>query len=360
MTQTHPSDEEAEPLAHPIDVVRIMKFATDVGRSLGLADDDGQLLADTLVKADLWGHQSHGMMRLSWYAARIRSDATRKSAVPERVVDAGAIAVLDGHDGIGQKVAKIAMAEAIVRAKRHGIGAVAARNSGHFGTAMYFTRMAAAENCVGILTTNASPAMAPWGARQKSVGTNPWSIAAPAGTRDPMVLDIANTAVARGKLYLARKKGTEIPQGWAMNAAGAPTTDPSEGIAGIILPMAGHKGYGIALMMDVLSGILSGSKFGSAVHGPYEPNATSGCGHMAIALNIAAFRSASDFAADMNALIKELKSAPLAQGFSEVFYPGELEARAEVDNRRNGIRYPQGTLRDLAQLAHELGLPPLA
>jgi LDH2 family malate/lactate/ureidoglycolate dehydrogenase len=359
MTQAPPNEEHDEPLAAPIGVERIMSFAIDVGRSLGLTEDDGHLLADTLIKADLWGHQSHGMMRLSWYAARIKSGATRKSVAPELVVDGGAIAVLDGHDGIGQKIAQAAMTEAIARAKQHGIGAVAARNSGHFGTAMYYTRLAAAENCIGILTTNASPAMAPWGARKKMVGTNPWSIAAPAGVRDPMVLDIANTAVARGKLYLARKKGMEISQGWAMDLSGVPTTDPRDGIEGLILPMAGHKGYGIALMMDVLSGVMSGSNFGSAVHGPYEPNATSGCGHMAIALDIAAFRSVADFDGDMEALIRELKTAPLAQGFSEVFYPGELEAKAEVANRREGIRYPQETLRELERLAQELQVQPL-
>jgi LDH2 family malate/lactate/ureidoglycolate dehydrogenase len=144
------------------------------------------------------------------------------------------------------------------------------RNSNHFGTAAYFTRMAARDGCVAILATNASPAMAPWGGRGRVVGTNPWSIAAPAGRHGVVVMDIANTAVARGKVYVARQRGEAIPAGWAIDADGAPTTDPAAAIAGAILPMAGHKGYAISLMMDVLAGVLTGSAFGAAVGGPYQ------------------------------------------------------------------------------------------
>ena len=162
--------------------------------------------ANTLVQADLWGHQSHGVLRLSWYVARLLAGVCEPVAKPELVVDAGAIAVMDGKDAMGQVLTARAMEDAIRRAKAHGIGAVALRNSNHFGTAMYFTLMAARAGCVGFLSTNASPAMAPWGGRKKTVGTNPWSWAAPAGRHPPMVLDIANTGVARGKIYLAKQK----------------------------------------------------------------------------------------------------------------------------------------------------------
>src|SRR6185503_7101301 len=133
--------------------------------------------------------------------------------------------------------------------------------------------------CIGFLSTNASPAMAPWGGRKKIVGTNPWSWAAPAGTHPPMVLDIANTAVARGKIHLAKQKGQSIPAGWAIDRDGAPTMDPAAALDGVLLPMAQHKGYAIAVMMDMLSGVLTGSAFGSAVHGPYQAEHRSGAGH---------------------------------------------------------------------------------
>ncbi|MDQ0356459.1 LDH2 family malate/lactate/ureidoglycolate dehydrogenase [Rhodoplanes tepidamans] len=320
-----------------------------------MADDDAALCADTLVQADLWGHQSHGVLRLPWYAARLKSGACDPRGRPEIVVDAGGIAVIDGHDAMGQVVTAFGAREAIARARRHGIAAVAMRNSNHFGTAMYFTLMGPPQGCVAFLATNASPAMAPWGGRRKTVGTNPWSWAAPAGDRAPLVLDIANTGVARGKIYLARQEGRSIPEGWALTADGAPTTDPTEAIAGIILPMAQHKGYGIALVMDVLAGVLTGSAFGADVHGPYEPGQRSGAGHLMIAIDIAAIQPLDAFTARMGELIMSLRRVPTAQGFDEILYPGELEARRDAENRRCGLALPADTRADLARLAAETG-----
>ncbi len=278
---------------------------------------------------------------------------------PELVTDAGAVAVIDGNNGIGQIVAKHAMEEAIQRAKRHGIGAVAVRNSGHFGTAMFFTRMAARAGCIGFLFTNASPAMAPWGAKEKRVGTNPWSIAAPAGRYHPMMLDIANTAVARGKLYVARQQGKQIPDGWALGPDGSPTNDPLKGIAGTILPLAGHKGYAIATMVDVLSGVLSGSGFLSEVVGPYEPEGKSGVGHFAIALHIEAFRSITKFNQDIEELIEKIWETPKAPDTEKIYYPGELEALNEAHLKQHGVKIPVKTLNGLNAEAKKLGIPAL-
>lgn len=340
----------------PITPDRLLDYATAAYVRAGMAEPDAHLAADTLVQADLWGHQSHGVLRLPWYVARLRAGVCDPVAQPELVVDAGAIAVMDGHDAMGQVLTARAMEEAIRRAKAHGIGAVALRRSNHFGTAMYFTLMAARAGCVGFLSTNASPAMAPWGGRRKTVGTNPWSWAAPAGALAPMVLDIANTGVARGKIYLARQKGQPIPEGWAITAEGVPTTDPAEAIDGIILPMAGHKGYAIAVMMDMLSGVLTGSAFGTGVHGPYQTEQRSGAGQFMIALDIAAIQPLAEFGARMERYIAELKSVPLAQGFDEVVYPGELEARNDARHRAEGLALPPDTLADLRKLADELGL----
>src|SRR5471030_1388426 len=170
---------------HRVTPDSLLDFATAVYERAGMPTADAKLAADTLVQADLWGHQSHGVMRLSWYVARLKTGVCDPVAKPELTVDAGAIAVLNGRDGMGQVLTARAAREAVKRAKAHGIGAVALRNSNHFGTAMYFTLMAAREGCVGFLSTNASPAMAPWGGRKKAVGTNPWSWAAPAGSHPP-------------------------------------------------------------------------------------------------------------------------------------------------------------------------------
>ena len=335
---------------------RLRDFATAVYVVAGMPEDEARLAADTLVQADLWGHQSHGVMRLSWYFARLRAGVCAAIARPETIVDFGAIAVIDGHDAMGQVVARMAAREAIARAKRFGIGAVAVRNSNHFGTAMYFTLMAPPEGCVAFLSTNASPAMAPWGGRRKAVGNNPWSWAAPAGKHPPFVLDMANTRVARGKVYLAKQKGLPIPADWAIDRNGEPTTDPTEAIAGVILPMGDHKGYAISVAMDMLSGVLSGSAFGARVQGPYQAEHRSGAGHLMIALNIEAFQPLPVFDARMEELIAELKSVPLAKGFDEILYPGELEARNAADNQARGLDLPDDTLHDLSRLARETGL----
>ncbi len=333
-------------------------FASAVMRHFGLPPADAALVADSLVQADLWGHSSHGVMRLFWYADRLASGAMRARTAPTTLVDTGALVLLDGGDGVGQVVAMRAMELAVERARLHGIGAVSVRNSGHFGTAMYYTRRAAEASCIGFLTTNASPSMPPHGGREKRLGNNPWSIAAPVGPdQPPMLLDIANTAVARGKLFLARQKGAPIPLGWAIDTDGAPTTDPVAGIAGAILPMAGHKGYGVTLMMDVLAGVLSGSEFGGGVTGPYMPEGRSGAGHFAFAVDITRLRPIADFEADMARLVGTLKTTPRAPDVEEILYPGEPETRAEALHRKTGIAIPDATATELRERGASIGIP---
>ena len=241
----------------PIPAGRLRDFATAVYVKAGVPEVDARVIADTLVQADLWGHQSHGVLRMGWYLARLRSGVMKAVTTPRLVVDAGAVAVLDGGDGVGQVLSLRVVQEAVARAKAHGVGAVGVRNSNHFGTAMYYTRLAAEAGCVAFLCTNASPAMAPWGGRRKAVGSNPWSIAAPCGKHPVMMLDIANTRVARGKLYLARNQGLPIPPRLGAQRRRGTHHRPVAGIAGIILPMAEHKGYAISVMMDMLSGVLT-------------------------------------------------------------------------------------------------------
>ena len=331
-------------------------FATRVLERLEVPPDDAALVADSLVQADLWGHGSHGMLLLPWYAARLRSGATTAHTDPVVLVDTGPLVLLDGRDGIGQVLAERARVLAVQRARTHGIGAVGVRNSNHFGTAMWFTRRAAHEGVVAVLTTNASPAMAPWGGRRKVLGTNPWSIAAPAPGGRVVAVDIANTAVARGKIYLAKNRGEPIPDTWALPADGAPTTDPAEGVLGVVLPMAGHKGYAITFLVDVLSGALTGSGVGTEVHGPYEPEAGSRAGHLFLAIDPAALGERADFEARVQRLIDEVKDVPLAEGFDEVFYPGEVEDRAETANRAaGGVVLAADSVADLRRLGEESG-----
>lgn len=334
----------------------LKNFASLVYQQYGVPGIDADILADTLIQADLWGHQSHGMLRLSWYAERLKKGTMKSETKISYVSDFGAIGVLDANEGIGQVIAMAAMKEAIKRAEKFGIGAVAVRNSNHFGTCMYFTRQAVEHHCIGFLTTNGGPAIAPWGGMKKTIGTNPWSYASPAGKYAPLILDIANTAVARGKIYLAKNRHEQIPLGWALNSKGEPTTDPQEAIDGIILPMAGHKGYAISTMMDVLSGVLSGSCWGERVHSPYRYDKKSGAGHFMMAIKIETFRKIEEFNEEIEQMIESIRATPKIPGTEQIFYPGELESINERNNRREGIYYPLETINDLRKIAKELNL----
>ncbi len=339
-----------------IDPSKLARFGAAVYASAGVPRVDAELLSDSLVQADLWGHQSHGVLRLGWYLDRLRNGVMQPVTRPEQVLDAGAIGIIDGHEGVGQVITMHAARQALDRARAHSIAAVGVRNSNHFGTCMYYTGMAAREGFIMLMTSNGGPAMAPWGGRKKIIGTNPWSVSAPAGSRPPFIMDMANTGVARGKIYLARNRREKIPQGWAINAAGEPTTDPQEAIDGIILPMAGHKGYAIAMMVDVLSGVLTGSGFLSGVNSPYHTDRRSNAGHFIIAINVAAIQPLDEFCERMEQYIVQLKSVPRAAGCDEVFYPGEMEAGNDVRNRSHGLQLPADTIADLERVARETGL----
>jgi LDH2 family malate/lactate/ureidoglycolate dehydrogenase len=341
-----------------IDIDQLTTFGAQVLRTLGVPDKDAALVSDSLVTADMWGHPSHGMLRLPWYVARLRSGVMKAVTDTAFVTDLGAVAVLDGREGIGQVVTQQACADAVRRASQYGIAAVAVRNSNHFGTAAYWTRQIADQACVGILTTNGSPAMAPWGGReQKTVGANPWSIATPGPDGRPVVLDIANTGVARGKIYAAAERGEQIPDHWAIDADGQPTTDPLAAIDGLLAPMSGHKGYGISFMMDVLSGVLTGSGYGTGVIGPYVPDQRSGCGHLVIALDVAALMPVDEFDARLADLVATTKAVPRAIGVEEIFVPGEIEANAERAALEAGaVEVPDKTLADLRELGRSVGV----
>jgi LDH2 family malate/lactate/ureidoglycolate dehydrogenase len=339
-----------------LDPVRLAGFGAQVLGRLGVPGTDAELVADSLVTADLWGHPSHGMLRLGWYAARLRSGAMAARTEPRLVTDLGAIAVMDGCDGVGQVVTDRACADAVARAAEHGVGVVAVRNSNHFGTAAHWTRRIAEAGCVGILFTNGSPAMAPWGGTGKTVGANPWSIATPGGSHPPVVLDIANTGVARGKIYAAAQRGEPIPDTWALDEHGVPTTDPRVAVNGLLAPMGGHKGYAISFLMDVLSGVLTGSGFATDVVGPYVPDRRSRCGHLVMALRIDAFLPRVEFDARIDDLIGRTKAVPKAAGVEDVFYPGEIEFRAAGAGRRAGVEIPDRTVADLRDLGESCDL----
>ena len=294
----------------------LVDYGSAVLRALGMPDVDAELVLDSLVQADLWGHQSHGVLRLPWYAARLTSGAMTARTEPEVLVDGGALLLLDGRAGVGQVLTETARREAVARAREHGVGVVGVRNSNHFGTAMYFTRRAAQDGCVAILTTNASPAMAPWGGRTKVLGTNPWSIAAPSPTAGGVVaVDIANTAVARGKIYLARNRSETDPRQLGhgrrrqhhhrpqrRDQRRHPADGRPQGLRHHL-----HDGRAVG-RVDRLQHRDPGRWTLRSLR------RVSGAGHLFIAIDVAAMGNTEDYLDSVGQLIDEVKTTPLAPG----------------------------------------------
>lgn len=339
-----------------VDSATLKQFASSILQGFDVPLVDADVVGDSLVAAERWGHPSHGVMRLSWYVARIRGGVVDPTTPSVTLVDKGAVSLVDGRDGVGQVLASRGALDAARRASKHGIGLVGIRNSNHFGTARYYTRLIAERGCIGIVTTNSSPSMAPWGGRVKAIGNDPWSIAAPAGRYGHLITDMANTQVARGKIYAARQRGVPIPEGWALDEDGLPTTDPVRAATGVLAPMGGHKGYAISMGMELLSGVLTGSAVAPDVIGPQVPDKRSGAGHLIIAIDIATFVDPAEFAARTERLIESMKAVPLAEGVAEILFPGELEDRRAAIADRDGIEIPPKTVDELTKLARDIGV----
>ncbi|MHB0871537.1 MAG: Ldh family oxidoreductase [Chloroflexota bacterium] len=335
---------------------RLKGFCSDVLQELGLPRDDAEVTADTLVTANLRGVDTHGVMRMTYYTAKLKAGAiqTRVDLTPTR--ETIATALLDAHNGIGQVVSYRAMQLAIRKAREAGIAYVAVKNSNHFGACAYYSMMALPHDMIGIALTNASPRLAPTGGTDRLFGNNPWSIAVPAGRRHPVVLDMANSVVAAGKIRICQKEGKPIPDGWALDRDGAPTTDPEAALKGILLAIGGYKGYGITLMVDLLTGVLADSACGPRVKG-MESSEVAGIGHAFMALDLSAFDEVAAFKARMDAYIEEIKSSRKAKGSEVIYLPGEPEYLRTRERMEKGIPLQPKVAEDLRAIGREYGVP---
>ncbi|WP_198470278.1 Ldh family oxidoreductase [Acetomicrobium sp. S15 = DSM 107314] len=335
----------------------LVGFCKSVFVKIGVDADKAHLVSDSMVKADLRGVSSHGVTRTRIYVDRIRRGLVDPKAEPEIIRERAATALVDAKNGIGQVVSQCAMGIAVKKAREAGVGFVGVAHSNHFGMAAYYTLQAVGEGMIGVAMTNAPATMAPWGARLPYMGTNPLSVAVPADKRLPIVLDMATSVVARGKIILAAQKGEKIPEGWAIDKEGRVTTDPKAALEGAVLPFGGAKGSAIAILIDVLSGILTGASFGPHLGDLYRNfQDKQDIGHAFYAIDPASFGDAEVFKARIDQMIDEIKALPPAHGFDEVFIPGEIEFRNEEKRRAEGIPLAEETEKDLIDLARELGV----
>jgi ureidoglycolate dehydrogenase (NAD+) len=320
----------------------------------GLAAPAAEIVAHSLVDASARGVDSHGVLRVPIYAQRLRAGLMARDPSPTVVSEDGAIALVDGDEGPGQVAAVYATDVALRLAAEHGVGAVGVRRSSHYGAAGYYVRRMARDGFVGLTTTNAEPFVVPFGGAEWALGTNPIAFAAP--TPDGVFeLDMATSQVAVGKVLLAREKGEPIEPNWAVDAEGAPTTDPDAAQA--VVPLGGYKGYGLGLLVEILSGVLTGAGIGHGVGRMYDDwDRRQDVGHFMLALDPGRTIGRAAFAKALAGLLAGMKALRPAPGVDEVLVPGEPQDRMERDRRASGIPLPVAVYASLEELGREVGV----
>lgn len=344
----------------PYQAEDLEQFAAALFTRIGVAPEDAKLTAASLVEANLRGVDTHGVTRvLVAYVRRIQSGVTGAKTQISVVRDAPGSALVDGGNSIGQVVAAYAMRLAISKAKETGTAWVGATHSNHFGAAAYYAMMAAEQDLIGIVMTNGPVSVAPTGGRVAMLGTNPISFALPAGQEPAVVVDMATSVVARGRILLYDKQRLPMPEGWALDDAGRPTTDAAAALRGTLLPAGGYKGYALSLVIELLSGVLTGALFGLHLHGSLADDLVNKAdvGHMFGVIDPARFLPLDLYKDRVDQALRELRACPPAEGSRGVLIPGDIE-RAERERRlRDGIPLPDPVVADFQQLSAELGVP---
>lgn len=332
---------------------RLTQVATDIFRAAGATPENTECVVSALVGANLAGHDSHGILRIPAYVADIKSGRLDPKASPEVVHDAGSTAIVDGGATFGQVGARFAADLAVEKARRAGLAAVTARNCHHTGRIGEWVERIAAAGMIGFATTagiRGPYSTVPFGGAKGALGTNPLAWAFPrTGGRPPILLDYATSAIAQGKLQVARAKGAPVPPGCIIDKHGRPTTDVEEYFdGGNLLPFAGHKGYSLSVVVELLAVGLSG--------GALAPEGTRGSCFFALAMSPAAFVSRADFDAYVERIAERLTSVPPAPGFERVLLPGEPEASTRAERLREGIPVAERTWEQLEATARDLGV----
>lgn len=323
-------------------------YARAMFLSVGMTGADAGLIAGDLVKANLRGVDSHGVSRIPMYLDRLRRGLVNPRPDVKVARVAGAVAQVDGDDGMGFVASDIAMSAACDIAGEMGIGLAGVHRSTHFGMGACYALRAIERGYISLIFTNSSPAIPMWGGRTTFLGASPIAAGIPGGKHPPYVMDMAMTVIARGKIRLAAMQGDPIPPGLALDRDGNPTTDAAKAFAGVCLPFGGLKGSVLGTLMDLMSGVLTGANYGGDVRSLYFDHAEpQNVGHLFFALKPDLFLSLTDFAARMDTFYERIKELPRAAGVEEILLPGEPEERCEAQRRRDGIPVTANIVRDL-------------
>lgn len=336
---------------------KVRQLVAAIAVASGVKKPDAAILADALVDADIHGTSTHGVSRLNIYIRRIQKGLIDPKAKLVFERKRGSTLSVDAGNGLGQVQAVKTLEKLIPKAKKNGMAAATVRNSQHFGALSYYCNKAAAQDLILFATSGCEPAMSPEGACQAFFGTNPLAASFPTGKGFPVKIDLATSVVARGNIIAAQKRGQPIPEGWALTVDGEPTTDASAALAGTVLTMAGHKGYALALMVEVFSSVLSGAAVGPAIGSMYKNmDRKQDVGHFFCLLDIAAFMDVAEFKQRLDKAIDDIKSCRKRPGVMEILVPGERSHQKAQQNLAQGISLDEATQKELKTLCEELGV----
>lgn len=325
-------------------------FCEKVFLSCRMAQEDAAIVADSLVQANLRGVDSHGVARVGIYVKRLKMGLVNPQPNVAVVQESAATLLVDGDNGMGQVVGVRALDLGLDKAKESGGVSVGVRRSNHYGAGAYYVQRAVARDTIAFAYSNAPPTMAPWGGVDPYIGTNPYAYGVPAGEYHPIIVDMATSIVARGKIILAAERGEPIPKGWAIDKHGSPTTNAQEALAGSVLPFGGPKGYALSLMIDIMAGALTGAGFGPRINSLYDNfDEPQNVGAFFQLIDLSHFTDPATFQARIDRMIEEIKSSRKAEGTEELFLPGELEFRTEQERRASGIPIGAETVAELRE-----------
>lgn len=334
-------------------------FAAALLTASGVSAKNAEITASGLVQADLRGVESHGILRLPSYLSRVRGGVLDPAAEPELKQITPVVAQIDARNGFGFPAAHLGMDTAIKMAGVYGIGMVSVKHSNHFGMSAWIVKQAVDADMMSLVFTNSSPALPVWGSKEKMMGVSPIACGAPGGKGEgskPFILDMAPSVAARGKVYKALRRGEKIPTDWALDGEGKQTDDPAKALEGVMLPMGGPKGSALAIMMDVFSGVFSGSAFAGGVTGPYDMSKPGDVGHFFVAIKPDLFMSLDEFRERMDVLYQKAVNSEKMHGVDRIYFPGEIEQLNEDQRLKDGIPYAKAEIDALNAEAEKLGL----
>ena len=344
------------------DIVRVKPSSADalvrsVLRAYGVPAHYASLVADALVLADLRGVDTHGINRLPSYISRVEAGVLDPNPTLEFQMKTPVAALLDAKNAFGPIVASLAIDKGIEIASTYGLAMVAVNHSNHYGMASTYLSRAIDKGYAALAFTNASRSMPPWGAKEPLFGTSPFAVGLPGGDKGDFVLDMSPSVAARGKIRKAARRGESIPEGYALDEYGRPTTDPEAALKGVVLPIGGPKGSGIAMMMDIFSGLLTGAAFkGDVVDMNKNTSDPQNVGHWFLVFRPELFLDdRAEYLSRMDDLMERVRSCEKAEGVKRIYTSGEIEAEKQTMNGRDGIAYTRGEVDTLNALAEKVG-----